>query len=131
MDLTMSTYILGPAIESVTEPETAAPTVTAGRIGIQFHPTTPTEPGGKVYVLLSAALKPTDVRPSNIHAVYVQPPESVPALAARTPDWFMNSKQPMGSVAVPAPPVDPGTITVTVPSVKPGVHFVQTVLEYD
>lgn len=127
-----TTYILGPAIESVTEPEAAAPSVTAGRVGIQFHPTTPTEPGGKVHVVLAAAVNSTDVRPSSVHAVYVNPPSLVPPVGPlRTPEWFMSSGQPMASVSVPAPPVDPGTITVVVPGVQPGVHHVQTIMEYD
>jgi hypothetical protein len=123
----MTEYVLGPSIASVVEPE-AAPAPMHGRVGIEFH-TTPTEPGGKVNVVLATPASPTDKRPDHIHAVYVSPPENVPA--DRTAEWFMQSSYPKGSVPVPQPPAGAsGVLTIQVPGVRPGLHFVQTVLEY-
>lgn len=124
----MTEYVLGPSIASVIEPE-AEPAIMAGRIGIDFGPT-PTESGGKVNVVLKAPSSPTDKRPDHIHAVYVSPPENVPA--ERTADWFMQSSYPRGSVAVPPPPADAsGVLAIQVAGVKPGVHYVQTILEFE
>lgn len=125
----MPDYILGPSIASVIEPDTG-PTPTPGRVGIEFH-STPTEPGGKVNVKLGKAVNPTDKRPSFVHAVYVNPPEAVPTGVAKTAAWFMASTHPKSSVAVPQPPADASAVlSIVVPGVKPGVHHVQTILEY-
>lgn len=128
----MSVYVLGPAIESVTEPEaaaTAGPGV--GRIGMKFDDTNPTQPGGIVNFQLLPAAAPTDVRPQHVHAFYTTPVSKVPDIASRTPEWFLSSGSPTGSFAVPQPPLDAsGTFQITVPGVVPGIHHVQTVLEY-
>ena len=131
----MSVYVLGPAIESVTEPEPETPAVApamVGRIGIKFDDTSPTMPGGIVNFQLLPAVAATDLRPEHVHAVYTNPPEKVPAEAQRTPEWFMNSGSPLGSVPIPQPPADAsGTHTITVAGVVPGIHHVQTIMEYD
>jgi hypothetical protein len=125
----MPEYVLGPSIASVIEPE-PGPAPTPGRVGIEFYDT-PTEPGGKVNVRLSQSSNPTDQRPAFIHAVYVNPPDSVPSGDARTAEWFVQSPHPKAHVAVPQPPADAGGVmTIVVPGVKPGIHFVQTILEY-
>lgn len=124
----MPDYILGPSIAKVTEPEPAP--AMPGRVGIEFH-STPTEPGGKVHVKLSVAVAATDKRPNFVHAIYVNPPETVPVGPGKTAAWFMASASPKSSVAVPQPPADAsGVMSIVVPGVKPGVHFVQTILEY-
>ena len=124
----MSIYILGPSIESVVEPE-GAPVVTAGKRGIVLHATKPTEPGGKINFLLAGTS--TDQRPAAVYGVYVSPPSLVPSGAARTAEWFMAASHPRGSVVVPPAPVEPADLQIVVPGVKPGIHFVQTVLEYN
>lgn len=128
-------YVLGPAIESVTEPEpepAAAEPAMVGRIGIKFDDENPTKPGGVVNFQLLAPAAPTDIRPVHVHAIYTHPVEKVPQLSDRTPEWFMNSGSPLGSIAIPQPPADAsGTHTITVSGVVPGIHHVQTVLEYE
>jgi hypothetical protein len=130
----MSVYVLGPAIESVVEPEPAVEPVPGpgvGRIGVKFSDANPTQPGGIVNVELLPAANPTDVRPEHVHAIYTTPPDKVPPVAQRTPEWFMGSGSPLGSVPIPQPPLDAsGTHTITVAGVVPGIHHVQTVLEY-
>lgn len=123
-------YVLGPAIESVIEPDLAAPVPTVGRVGIKFHPTKPTEPGGRVNVQLADPVSSSDKRPVAIHAFFTSPPSKVPALDARTPEWFFSSGSPKTQVAVPQPPIPVTDLQCVVPGVQPGVHHVQTVLEY-
>lgn len=128
----MSVYVLGPAIESVTEPETT-PTAGPGpgRVGMKFDDVSPTLPGGIVNFSLLSPVAPTDLRPEHVHAFYTNPPSKVPALALRTPDWFLGSGSPSGSVAVPQPPADAsGPLQIKVSGVVPGIHHVQTILEY-
>lgn len=128
-------YVLGPAIESVVEPEPEVEPVApamVGRIGIKFTDADPTKPGGIVNIQLLAAVNPTDIRPTHVHAIYVNPPESVPAADTRTAEWFMSSGQPLGTIPIPPPPADASMVfTINVPGVKPGIHFVQTVMEYE
>jgi hypothetical protein len=124
----MSIYVLGPSIENVVEPAIAP--VVKGRQGIGLNLSKPTEPGGIVNFYLLNPEHPDDLRPVAVYAIYCSPPETVPAAADRTAEWFMNCGQPRGTHSIPPPPVDPGPMSLTVPGVKPGIHFVQTVLEY-
>lgn len=128
----MSVYVLGPAIESVTEPEpTTAPGPGVGRIGMKFADTNPTQPGGIVNFSLLQPAATTDIRPVHVHAFYTNPPEKVPPIAQRTAEWFMSSGSPTASVEIPQPPADAsGAFSITVPGVVPGIHHVQTILEY-
>jgi hypothetical protein len=122
-------YVLGPAIESVVEPGAVEPTTT-GRVGVVFH-TTPTTPGGNVHVVLAPSTNQTDVRPQSVHAVYCMHPAQVPAPADRTAQWFLDSPFPRASSPVPQPPLPADSvITIHVPGVQPGIHLVQTILEY-
>jgi hypothetical protein len=122
-----SVFILGPAIESVTEPELGmAPT--PGRRQIAFDDL-PTAPGGKVFMKLLPPVQPGDATPIAVYAFYVSPPSSVPAPADRTPEWFFSSGAPNGST--PASMFGPdGTFSIQVPGVKPGVYLCQSILEF-
>lgn len=122
-----SVFILGPSLE-VTEPEpAAAPSPEMkGRRGIAFDDP-PTIPGGKVNLKLLPANDPADVLPTNVYAFFVTPPSLVPAVADRTYDWFFKSPHPNGSTPT-AHVTDAFQVSVT--GVVPGVHHVQTILEY-
>jgi hypothetical protein len=130
----MSVYVLGPAIESVTEPEpdvAPTPPEMVGRIGIKFDDGKPTEPGGVVNFQLLASTVPSDLRPEHVHAVYTNPPDKVPTDGQRTAEWFMNSGSPRGSLAIPQPPADAtGTFSIKVAGVTAGIWHVQTIMEY-
>lgn len=123
-------FILGPSLDNVIEPGTHTIGVVqvAGRRGVGFQ-SPPTRPGGVVLLKLSPPMNPGDVRPLNVYSFFVQPAESVPAAADRTPDWFFKSGAPSGFTPVAADTVD---FEVTVAGVKPSLqpYFVQTVLEF-
>jgi hypothetical protein len=127
-----SLFILGPSLDHVIEPGLSGIAVVqvAGKRGVAFQ-APPTKPGGKVLLKLAPYLNPGDVLPLNIYAFFVQPVESVPALADRTPDWFLKSGAPGGSIHAGAADAN-GLISLTVSGVKPSLlpYFVQTVLEY-
>jgi hypothetical protein len=128
-----SEFVLGPSMEAYEPMPGTTPTVApvAGRRGIKFHPTTPTQPGGIVNVQHLPATAPTDVLPTNVYAYFVQPISSVPPAETRTADWFMKSGAPSGSRrSVEADPS--GNLSITVPNVKPSLqpYHVQTILEY-
>ena len=125
-------FVLGPALENVIEPEAAVAAVIAamkGRRGIKFADAMPTEPGGKVNLELLPATDPSDQTPVNTYAFFVTPPTKVPpAGTERNPDWFFKSGSPVGSLATAHAP---DKFQVVVKGVIPGVHFVQTVLEFN
>lgn len=123
-----SVFALGPSLDSVTEPEPQAAAV-PGRRQIMFHDPA-TEVGGKVHLKLVPPAHPDDVPPVNVYAFFVSPPSSVPPAAQRTPEWFFGSGHPNASSHVGTADAN-GVFTVSVPGVKPGVHFVQTVLEFN
>lgn len=127
-----SIFVLGPSLDHVIEPGLSGIAVVqvAGKRGVTFQDP-PTKPGGKVLLKLSPFLNPGDVSPLNVYAFFVQPVESVPAPADRTPEWFLKSGAPSGSIHVGAADAD-GLISLTVAGVKPSLspYFVQTVLEY-
>lgn len=127
-----SVFVLGPSLDYVMEPGLSGIAVVqvAGKRGVVFQ-SPPTQPGGKVLLKLTPYLNPGDVLPLNIYAFFVQPVSSVPALEGRTPDWFLKSGSPSGSIHVGAADSE-GLISLTVAGVKPSLspYFVQTVLEY-
>lgn len=128
-----SVFILGPSLENVIEPLTDSVVAVPKEIGrrqITFRDPA-TAPGGIVNLQVLPPLNPDDALPLNIYCFYVQPAESVPAPADRTPDWFFKSKSPSGSVHVGAADAD-GAFSITVAGVKPSLqpYFVQTVLEF-
>ena len=127
-------FVLGPCLDNVIESgsHTIGVVQVAGRRGVRFQDT-PTRPGGNVLLGLAPPLNPGDVKPLNVYAFFVQPVESVPAPADRTPDWFFKSGAPHGFAPLNAGTVGEGdTFTVTVPGVKPSLqpYFVQVVIEY-
>jgi hypothetical protein len=132
----MSKFVLGPYLDSVTEPDPNAlpappPAPAPGLVGIKDP--IATEPGGKVNVEILPPATPADVRPVRIHAMFITPPSAVPPKEQRTVAWFQTpSADPAvrkvgGSVDVAA---DATKLQVAVAQVVPGVHFVQTILEY-
>jgi hypothetical protein len=127
-----SVFILGPALDNVIEPVAVEPIVAAeqGRRQVSFRDPA-TAPGGNVNLQILPPLKPDDLVPINVYAFYVQPADSVPAPADRTPDWFFKSGAPSGSIHVGAADQD-GAFTIAVSGVKPSLqpYFVQTVLEF-
>lgn len=123
-----SVYVLGPALDNVTEPEPVTIPATPGRRQIMFADPA-TAPGGRVNLKLVPPANPADALPINVYAFYLNPPSAVPPAEQRTPDWFFKSGAPNGSVHIGAADAD-GAFAVQVPGVKPGVYFVQTILEF-
>ena len=107
-----------------------SPAVVPGKRGITFHPATPTQPGGKVNVVLGA--KGADADPTNVYAFFVQPISLVPTGVSLTSDWFFKSGSPSGSAHISTADSS-GGMQISVPGVKPSLnpYHVQTVLEYD
>lgn len=130
--MTPTKFVLGPFLDNVIDSglSTIAVAQVAGLRSVKFHDT-PTKPGGRVFVKLQPPLNPGDVMPVNVYAFFVQPAESVPAVADRTTDWFFKSGAPSQSIHSGAADSD-GLISLTVPGVKPSLqpYFVQIVLEY-
>lgn len=127
-------FVLGPFLDNVIEPvpvtvDTVAPTV-PGRRQISFDDPA-TVPGGIVNMQLLPPLNPGDVLPINVYVFFVQPVESVPAVADRTPDWFFKSGSPSGSIHIGAADAA-GKFSLAAAGVKPSLkpYFVQSVLEF-
>lgn len=131
-----SVFVLGPCLDSVIEPfpvvvdDPTGVTTSPGRRQITFRDPA-TVPGGIAQLQILPPVDPADVLPINVYAFFVQPIESVPALADRTPDWFFKSGAPSGSIHIGAAGED-GAFDVTVPGVKPSLagYFVQIVVEF-
>jgi hypothetical protein len=129
-----SVFVLGPALDNVIEPvpATVPDAVAPGRRQIAFD-TPPTSPGGRVNLTILPPVHPDDKIPLNVYAFFVQPVESVPAPADRTPDWFFKSGSPHGFAPVSGGAVGPdGRFVVAAPGVQPSLqpYFVQTILEF-
>jgi hypothetical protein len=116
--------ILGPALDMVVEPR-PTPAAEPGRVGIAFGEP-PTEKGGIVNLAVVPGVE-GDTRPLNVYVFFITPHDTVPVGEARTPEWFFAQAQPSASVSIAA---DTTSFTVAVPNVRPGIYFVQTVLEY-
>jgi hypothetical protein len=117
--------ILGPSLDLVVEPEPPAPPP-VGRVGVAFREP-PTEPGGLVHLAVLPPESESDARPVNVYVFFVSPIESVPPIEARAPEWFFVQGQPTAVAAITR---DTTWFDIAVPAVRPGMHFVQTVLEY-
>lgn len=134
MSAASTVLILGPSLDNVIEPfPDAIPAVAAvaGKRSIAFDEPA-TVPGGTVRLTLQPAADPADVLPMHVYAIFLQPVESVPAAADRTPEWFFKAPGAL-LLATDLTGVDAaGKFTITVPGVKPSLspYFVQTILEF-
>lgn len=129
----MSVLVLGPYVDNVIEPDpTTTPTApaTPGRQQIIFDDPA-TAPGGQVFLKLVPPSAPGDAPPINIHIFHVPTP-LVPALADRTPEWFLTSVHPTNHVNAGTAGAD-GKLKVVVAGVKPSLvaYHVQSVIEYE
>lgn len=122
----MSRFVLGPAIETWTEPAiTPTDPENPGLVGIEFGEV-PIEPGGKVNLRFKSQFNTTDVYPISARAVYV-PLSNLPPAEQQTPEWFNGSGYPSGSVATQTPDF---SVSVS-PAPEPAIAYkVQTVVEY-
>lgn len=119
-------FILGPSIDGVVEPSSPPP-VPPGRVGISFAEPA-TNPGGVVNFAFNPHVA-QDILPVAVYAFFVPAGSEMPDQSALTPEWFFASGHPHVSYSV-TESVSGEPVSVTVPGVNPGVHYVQTILEY-
>ncbi len=129
----MSVIVLGPAVNVTIAVPPPAPV--AGRIGVEFDPTSPMNSAGTVALMrLLPAVGATDNPPSLIQLVLVDTSVNpLPTGDANTPEWYLAlSGAPGGSYTMPTPPPAAGVgISIPIsPAPAPGAWVVQSILTY-
>ena len=120
---------LGPFIDSVDE---AAPLAgpTPSHATVAFR-SPATDPGGNVHLAIVVPVPPAPIYPQFVHAIYIPKGQETALVAAGDPQAFLSSSFPQGRVQCLVGPGDnTAALDISVSGITPGLHFLQTVLEY-